>query len=271
VSDQPSEEPHLLFERDGHVAIVTMNRPASKNALSVEMLVRMYDAWVEISEDPELRVGILTGAGGTFCSGMDLKAFASGTQGQDNRFQKRMEEDSDLHWKALLRHYRPTKPLIAAVEGFALAGGTEILQGTDIRVAGESAVFGITEVARGLFPLGGSTVRLRRQIPYTLAAEMLLAARRVPAAEAKEIGLIGHVVPDGTTLDKAREIADQIAANAPLSVQAVLKSLREGAEMTEADALANELEIGWPIFATKDAKEGATAFAEKRPAVFKGE
>jgi enoyl-CoA hydratase len=269
VSDE-NEEPHLLFERDGHVAIVTMNRPAAKNALSGEMLVRMYDAWVEIDEDPELRVGILAGSGGTFCSGMDLKAFAGGTQGE-NPFQKRFEEDSDLHWKALLRHFRPRKPLIAAVEGFALAGGTEILQGTDIRVAGEGAIFGITEVARGLFPLGGSTVRLRRQIPYTIAAEMLLTGRRVPAAEAKEIGLIGHVVPDGTALEKAREIADQIAANAPLSVQAVLRSLREGAEMTEADALANELELGWPIFATKDAKEGATAFAEKRPANFKGE
>ncbi|MEY2451683.1 MAG: enoyl-CoA hydratase [Acidimicrobiaceae bacterium] len=267
---EATEAPHLLFERDGHVAIVTMNRPAAKNALSGEMLVRMYDAWVEIDEDPDLRVGILAGAGGTFCSGMDLKAFAGGTQGE-NPFQKRFEEDSDLHWKALLRHFRPRKPLIAAVEGFALAGGTEILQGTDIRVAGEGAIFGITEVARGLFPLGGSTVRLRRQIPYTIAAEMLLTGRRVPAAEAKEIGLIGHVVPDGTALEKAREIADQIAANAPLSVQAVLRSLREGAEMTEADALANELELGWPIFATKDAKEGATAFAEKRPANFKGE
>ena len=269
MTDQ-TEAPHLLFEREGHVAIVTMNRPAAKNALSGEMLVRMYDAWVEIDEDPELRVGILAGAGGTFCSGMDLKAFAGGTQGE-NPFQKRFEEDSDLHWKALLRHFRPRKPLIAAVEGFALAGGTEILQGTDIRVAGEGAIFGITEVARGLFPLGGSTVRLRRQIPYTIAAEMLLTGRRVPAGEAKEIGLIGHVVPDGTALDKAREIAGQIAANAPLSVQAVLRSLREGAEMTEADALANELELGWPIFATKDAKEGATAFAEKRPANFKGE
>ncbi|MEY2423915.1 MAG: enoyl-CoA hydratase [Acidimicrobiaceae bacterium] len=269
MSDQP-EEPHLLYERDGHVAIVTMNRPAAKNALSGEMLVRMYDAWVEIDEDPELRVGILTGAGGTFCSGMDLKAFAGDTQ-QENPFQKRFDEDADLHWKALLRHFRPRKPIIAAVEGFALAGGTEILQGTDIRVAGEGAIFGITEAARGLFPLGGSTVRLRRQIPYTIAAELLLTGRRVPAPEAKEIGLIGHVVPDGKALEKAREIADQIAANAPLSVQAVLRSLREGAEMSEADALANELEIGWPIFATKDAKEGATAFKEKRPANFVGE
>jgi enoyl-CoA hydratase len=266
-----ADAPHLLYERDGHVAILTMNRPEAKNALSGEMLVRMYDGWLDVDQDPEIRVCILAGSGGTFCSGMDLKAFANDTQGQDNPFQKRFEEDSDLHWKALLRHFRPRKPIIAAVEGYALAGGTEILQGTDIRVAGESAVFGITEVARGLFPLGGSTVRVRRQIPYTLAAELLLAARRISATEAKEMGLIGHVVPDGTALDKAREIADQIAANAPLSVQAVLKSLREGAEMTEADALANELEIGWPIFATKDAKEGARAFTEKRPANFTGE
>jgi enoyl-CoA hydratase len=211
----PEQAPHCLVERDGHVLTVTMNRPEAKNALSSEMLVKMYDAWVELDTDPELRVGILTGAGGTFCSGMDLKAFASGFE--ETEWTKRFQADDDLHWKALLRHFRPSKPLIAAVEGFALAGGTEILQGTEIRVAGESAVFGITEVARGLFPLGGSTVRLKRQIPYTLAAELLLTGRRVPAQEAKEIGLIGHVVPDGQALAKAREIADQVAANAPLS------------------------------------------------------
>ncbi len=263
-----SDQPHLLTERRGHVLVVTMNRPEAKNALSAQMLAGMYDAWVELSEDPELRVGILQGSGGTFCSGMDLKAFAAGHQADE--WTKRFEEDDDLHWKALLRHYRPTKPLIAAVEGFALAGGTEILQGTDIRVAGEGATFGISEVARGLFPLGGSTVRLRRQIPYTIAAELLLTGRRVPAPEAKEIGLIGHVVPDGQALDKAMEIAETIAENAPLSVVAILRSLREGAEMTEADALANELTHGWPIFATEDAKEGATAFKEKRKANFQG-
>jgi enoyl-CoA hydratase len=199
---------------------------------------------------------------------MDLKAFATGFQ--ETEWTKRFQSDDDLHWKALLRHYRPTKPLIAAVEGYALAGGTEILQACDIRVAAETATFGITEVARGLFPLGGSTVRLQRQIPYTIAAELLLTGRRVPAAEAKEIGLIGHVVPEGQAVAKAMEIAEQIAANAPLSVQAILRSLREGAEMTEADALANELTLGWPIFATEDAKEGATAFKEKRPAHFQG-
>jgi enoyl-CoA hydratase len=263
-----SDQPHLLTERRGHVLVVTMNRPEAKNALSSEMLARMYDAWVELSEDPELRVGILTGAGGTFCSGMDLKAFATGFQ--ETEWTKRFQEDDDLHWKALLRHYRPTKPLIAAVEGYALAGGTEILQATELRVAGESAVFGITEVARGLFPLGGSTVRLRRQIPFTLAAELLLTGRRVPAREALDIGLIGHVVPDGTAVDKAMELAEVIAENAPLSVQAVLRSLRESGEMTEAEGLANELTLGWPIFATEDAKEGATAFKEKRKASFKG-
>jgi enoyl-CoA hydratase len=263
-----SDQPHLLTERRGHVLVVTMNRPEAKNALSGEMLVRMYDAWVELSEDPELRVGILTGAGGTFCSGMDLKAFAAGQE--ETEWTTRFTEDDDLHWKALLRHYRPTKPLIAAVEGYALAGGTEILQATEIRVAGESATFGITEVARGLFPLGGSTVRLRRQIPHTLAAELLLTGRHVPAAEAKAIGLIGHVVPDGTAVDKAMEIAEVIAGNAPLSVQAVLASFRDGAELSEQDALAKELEHGWPIFATADAKEGATAFKEKRKPNFQG-
>jgi enoyl-CoA hydratase len=263
-----SDQPHLLFERDGHVATLTMNRPEAKNALSSEMLARMYDGWVEVDEDPEIRVCILTGAGGTFCAGMDLKAFASGFQA--DTWTERFASDSDLAWKALLRHFRPRKPIICAVEGYALAGGTEILQGTDIRVAGEGAVFGISEVARGLFPLGGSTVRLRRQIPYTVAAEMLLTGRRVPAQEAKEIGLIGHVVPDGQALAKAHELAEVVAGNAPLSVQAVLRSLREGAEMSEADALANELEIGSPIFATNDAKEGATAFKEKRPANFTG-
>src|SRR3954454_4750399 len=120
--------------------MLTMNRPEAKNALSGEMLVRMYDGWVEVDQNPDIRVCILAGSGGTFCSGMDLKAFANDTQGQDNPFQKRFEEDADLNWKAWLRQFRRSKPIIAAVEGFALAGGTEILQGTDILVAAENAV-----------------------------------------------------------------------------------------------------------------------------------
>jgi enoyl-CoA hydratase len=268
MTDVAEPAPHVLTERRGPVLVVTMNRPEARNALSSEMLARLYDAWVELDTDDDLRVAVLTGTGGTFCSGMDLKAFAGGFQ--ETEWTKRFAEDGDLHWKALLRHFRPRKPIVAAVEGYALAGGTEILQATDIRVAGESATFGITEVARGLFPLGGSTVRLARQIPYTLAAELLLTGRHVAAAEAKAIGLIGHVVPDGTAVEAAVEIAEKVAANAPLSVQAVLRSLREGASMTEADALANELALGWPIFATEDAKEGAAAFKEKRAPVWKG-
>jgi enoyl-CoA hydratase len=261
-------EPHLLFERDGHVATVTLNRPEARNALSGEMLVRMHDAWVEIDEDPEIRVAIVTGAGGHFCAGADLKAMAAGHP--DDEWTPRFAADPDLHWRALLRHFQPRKPLIAAVEGYAVAGGTEILQAMELRVAGESAIFGVAEVRRGLFPLGGSTVRLRRQIPYTIAAELLLTGRQMSADEAKEVGLIGHVVPDGDALTKARELADQIAANGPLAVQAVLRSLRESANLGEADALANELELGWPVFGSNDAKEGPKAFAEKRDPHFTG-
>jgi enoyl-CoA hydratase len=264
----PAEEPHLLFEREGHTAIVTLNRPAKKNALSGEMLVRMYDAWIEIDQNPDIRVAIVTGAGGNFCSGADLKAMAAGHP--DDEWTKRFNQDKDLHWKALLRHFIPSKPLIAAVEGYAIAGGTEILQALDIRVAGEGATFGIAEVRRGLFPLGGSTVRLSRQIPYTIAADLLLTGRSITAAEAKEIGLIGHVVPDGQVLDTAKGIAEQIGENGPLAVQAVLKSLRTTREMPEKVGLAYELEVGGPIFLTEDAMEGPTAFAQKRKPEFKG-
>jgi enoyl-CoA hydratase len=136
-------------------------------------------------------------------------------------------------------------------------------------VAGESATFGLFEAKRGLFPLGGSTVRLRRQIGYTAALEMLLTARPYTAAEALAVGLIGRIVPDGKALDAALELADVICANAPLSVEAILRSVRETEVMTEEAALEHELEIGWPIFSTEDAKEGSKAFAEKRPPVFK--
>jgi enoyl-CoA hydratase len=263
-----SAAPHALVEREGPVLVVTMNRPEARNALSAEMLARMGDAWKLLDTDPELRVAILTGAGGTFCAGADLKAMSGGYV--EDEWTARFKVDADLQWKALLRHARPGKPIIAAVEGFAIAGGTEILQGTDIRVAAANAVFGVAEVRRGLFPLGGSTVRLRRQIPYTLAAEILLTGRNVSAQEAKDIGLVGRVVPDGEALAEARKIASEVAANGPLAVQAVLRSLRETEGMSEVEALQRELEIGLPVFATEDAREGPRAFKEKRPPMFKG-
>jgi enoyl-CoA hydratase len=264
---------HLAVERTGRTLVVTMNRPEVKNALSPDMLVGLADAWVEMDADDGIRCGVLTGAGGDFCTGMDLKAFALGGGGggvePDPLIAERLLSDPDLHWKALLRHYQPRKPLIAAVEGYAVAGGTEILQGTDIRVAGSGARFGVFEARRGLFPLGGSTVRLRRQIPFTLAMELLLTAREVSAAEARDMGLIGRVVPDGTALEEALRLAEMISANGPLAVEAIKRSVRETEAMSEEEGLKRELELGWPIFASEDAMEGARAFAEKRPADFK--
>jgi enoyl-CoA hydratase len=258
---------HCLVERHGdHTVVVTMNRPEAKNALSPAMLVGMADAWRAIDADDSVRCAVLTGAGGTFCAGMDLKSFADPAA---NPHQERFKDDPDLHWVALLRHYHLRKPLIAAVEGYAVAGGTELLQATDIRVAAESATLGIFEARRGLFPLGGSTVRLVRQIPHTVAMELLLTGRAVPADEALRIGLVGHVVPDGAALDKALEIAGLIAANGPLAVEAIKASVMATSGLPEDDALKIELEIGQPIFATEDAKEGSRAFAEKRPADYK--
>ena len=258
---------HLTVERDGSTVIVTMNRPEARNAFSLPMLVGMADAWAEIDGDDEVRCAILTGAGGTFCAGADLKAMG-GSQ-QPDAYRQRMEADPDLHWKALLRHHHVKKPLIAAVEGYAVAGGTEILQATDIRVAAESATFGVFEARRGLFPLGGSTVRLARQIPYTAAMEILLTGRAVSATEAERIGLVGRVVPDGQALAEAKRIAALIGENGPLAVEAIKRSVRETEGLPEDEALKIELEIGWPIFGTEDAKEGPRAFAEKRPPAFK--
>ncbi|MEU1806864.1 crotonase/enoyl-CoA hydratase family protein [Streptomyces sp. NPDC019937] len=265
----PHGTEHLIVERIGATLVLTLNRPEAKNALSLPMLVGLYDGWIEADEDDSVRSVVLTGAGGVFCAGMDLKALAGGGRMAGQHHRDRLKADPDLHWKAMLRHHRPRKPVIAAVEGHCVAGGTEILQGTDIRVAGRGATFGLYEVRRGLFPIGGSTVRLARQVPRTHALEMLLTGRPYPAEEAQRIGLIGHVVPDGTALRKALEIAELINANGPLAVEAVKASVYDTAEMTETDGLASELERGWPIFDTADAKEGSKAFAEKRPPVYR--
>lgn len=259
--------PNLLVERDGHVVTVTMNRPAARNALDLEMLARLADAWDLIDGDPEIRVAILTGAGGHFCSGSDLKQMHNPPA---NEWAARFKTDPDLHWKAFLRHRRLAKPLIAAVEGYAIAGGTELLQATDIRVAGTSAKFGVSEVRWGLFPLGGSTVRLRRQIAYTDAMDLLLTGRHIAADEARTMGLIGRVVPDGQALATARQIAADIAANGPYAVQMIKKSVQDTEGLPEPQALALELELGWKVFNSDDAKEGPRAFAEKRKPDFKG-
>jgi enoyl-CoA hydratase len=258
------DDRHCLVEKRGQVLIVTMNRPEAKNALSGPMLAGLTAAWNQADDDPEIRACILTGAGGAFCAGADLKAMTSSHPGDSAR-------SMDLSViESLLKGRRLTKPLIAAVEGPAIAGGTEILQATDIRVAGESARFGVSEPRWGLFPLGGSAVRLVRQLPYTIAADLLLTGRHIKAPEAKEIGLIGHVVPDGQALDKALELAGLIAANGPLAVQAILRTIRESEGLHENDAFRLDAKLGMAVFQSEDAKEGPRAFAEKRKPEFKG-
>jgi len=266
-------EAALLTDVDAHVLTVTINRPDKKNAVNAEVLCGLNDAWHRLDADDDLRVAILTGAGGNFCAGMDLGVINSLLSGKPpaDEFEQRLKDDAGIIFNGWLKTYRPTKPVIAAVEGYALAGGTEILQGTDIRVAAAGATFGVTEVQRGLFPMAGSTVRLPRQIPYTLAVEMLLTGDSHSAAECLRMGLIGHVVADGQALAKAREIAARIAANGPLAVRAILKAIRETANMDEKDAFdQKEMAIGLPVFASADAKEGPKAFLEKRKPVFTG-
>src|SRR5262245_5442435 len=274
--------PHLLVERDGHVMVVTMNRPERRNALSPEMMAGMAAAWDEANADPDVRVVVLTGAGGCFCAGADLAAMS--TQAPGDAFAAAeaggsAPEDgsgttvADIAGgviKPLLKGFLLDKPLVAAVEGPAVAGGTEILQATDVRIAGESARFGVSEVRHGLYPLGGSVVRLRRQIPYTVAAELLLSGRLISAAEALRIGLIGEVVPDGTALDRAREMAAAIAANGPVAVQAVLRALRATEGLAEPEAMRVDSQIGMAVFASDDAREGPRAFVEKRAPQFTG-
>ena len=256
-------QPHALVERRGHVLIVTMNRPEVRNALSGPMMALMRQAWDQVDTDPGIRVCVLTGAGGAFCAGADLKAMARSHPGE------RPADWDPAVIEPLLKGRRLTKPLIAAVEGPAVAGGTEILQATDIRVAGESATFGVSEARWGLFPLGGSAVRLSRQIPYTLAADQAdlqrLRGADVPSGQQQ----VGRVVPDGQALATALEIAEQIAGNGPVAVRAILRTIRETEGMPENDAFAVEARIGMEVFASEDAKEGPRAFAEKRRPEFR--
>ena len=256
----------LLMDRDGPVVVLTMNRPTRRNAMTLAMFGRLADAWDEIDADETIRACILTGAGDHFCAGMDLRAMAGDADATDDYdVAGRMERDgSGWIYDGLLKTRHPRVPIIAAVEGNAIAGGTEILQGTEIRVAGEGATFGVSEARWSLYPGGGLAVRLARQIPFTEAADILLTGKHVTAGEARAIGLIGQVVPDGKALERAHEIATVVAANGPLAVEAILRTLRETAGMTEAEAFAFEEPLSRSVFASDDAKEGPRAFAEKR-------
>jgi enoyl-CoA hydratase len=264
-------EPLVLVEAEGPILVVTINRPEKRNAANSEVLCRLYDAWVRLDTDDDIRVAILTGKGNTFCAGMDLAEIGRLRQGIiDNEWIERFTKEPQIALGGWLKTYRPTKPVILAAEGFARAGGTEILQGTDIRVAGESAVFGVTEVQRGLFPMAGSAVRLRRQVSYAVAAEMLLAGEDISAQRAYDLGLINHVVPDGQALAKAKEIAQRIARNGPLAVQGILATLRATEAMPEEQAFEIEMDHGRRVMSSNDAAEGPRAFLEKRDPEFTG-
>ena len=264
--------PAVIVEKADGILTVTLNRPEKKNAVNCEVMCLLYEAWQQVDADADTRCAILTGNGDTFCAGMDLSEITKLSSGKpDSEWMERVLKDPQIIYGAWLKTYRPGKPVILAAEGFARAGGTEILQGTDIRVAGESAVFGVTEVQRGLFPMAGSTVRLRRQISYAVAAEMLLCGEDLPAQRALELGLINHVLPDGQALARAREIGRRIAENGPLAVQAILATLRSTETLSEQEAFVIEQQHGMKVMMSKDAREGPRAFLEKRKPVFRGE
>jgi enoyl-CoA hydratase len=266
-------DPAVLVERDGPVVTLTLNRPDKKNAFNCEMLCRLCDAWDMIDADDGVRAAILTGAGGNFSAGADLDrlvgALLAGEPAEDE-FEQRIRSDVSLIYKGFLKEYRTATPIIAAVEGYCYAGGIEILQAFDVRVAAEGARIAVSEVQRGLFPMSASTVRLPRQIPWTVAMEMLITGEPITGRRAYEVGLVGHVVPDGTALAKAREIAGRIARNGPLAVRNIKASVLAADALPEADAYARELELGMAVMESKDAREGPRAFLEKREPNYTG-
>ncbi len=268
-----ADEPALLVERDGHVVTLTLNRPDKRNAFNAEMLCRLFDAYRMIDDDADIRVVILTGADGDFSAGADLDRLVSALmkgEPPETEFEARVLEDYSILMKGFLKEYKLTKPLIAAVEGYCYAGGTEILMSADLRVAGRGAQIAISEVKRGLFPMAGTTVRLPRQIAWTHAAELLLTGEPITGVRAGQIGLVGCVVEDGTALGKARELAMKVAENGPLAAKAIKEAMVASDALPEAQAFEKEFELGMEVMSSEDAREGPRAFLEKRSAEFTG-
>jgi len=253
VSDEATE-PEVLVEQRDRILIITINRPKAKNAVNAAVSRGLADAMDRLDGDAGLSVGILTGAGGSFCAGMDLKAFARGEKrrrrgGRGMGFTERP----------------PAKPLIAAVEGYALAGGTELALATDLIVAATDSAFGIPEVKRGLVAGGGGLLRLPERIPYAIAMELALTGDHLPAQRALELGLVNALAEPGKVLDAAIALAEKITANGPLAVAATKRIITESRGWSLDTRFAEQIKILAPIFMSNDAKEGAIAFAEKRP------
>ena len=266
---------HLEYEKRDGVAYLVMNRPERRNALSPQMIVEMAGAWQDFRDDRDARVAILRGAGDqAFCAGADLGLLIpllSGARKPEDEYDEALLADRSLMQTALLRDFELYKPVIAAVNGFALAGGTEILQATDLRIAAQHAEFGLSEVMRGIIPAGGSLVRLARQIPYCKAMQILLTGDRMSAEEAHRIGLVNEVVPAAELLDRAEALAARIAENGPLAVAACKEAVIRTSGLPLADAFRIENELAGRIMKSKDAMEGPRAFMEKRKPQFRGE
>jgi len=269
------ETDHLLVERSDGILTLTMNRPEAGNALSPQMLVRMAEAWYEFRDSRDLRVAILTGAGDKdFCAGGDLKLtmpLVTGARQPEDEWDHRLVSNYTLFTDAILRGFALYKPVIAAVNGSALGGGTEMTNACDLRVAAEHAVFGTPEAKRGLLPGGGSISRLPRQIPYAKAMELLLIGDSITAAEALALGLLNYVVPRAQLLAKARELAHKLADNGPLAVQKIKEGVLRTSGVPLDQALAIENEVSVAVLMSKDAREGPRAFKEKRKPRFTGE
>jgi enoyl-CoA hydratase len=253
------DEPRLMTEVRGSILVLTINRPRVRNALDRLLSVAIAEALDELDSNPLLRVAVLTGAGGDFSSGMDLKAFGEG--------EIPVVEGRGL---AGFAEQPPRKPLIAAVEGYALAGGFEVALACDLIVASEDAVFGLPEVKRGLLAAGGGLIRLPSRIPYNLATELSVTGAPLSAKRAAEFGLVNRLTAAGQALDGALELAGEIAANGPVAVAAAKEVLALVNEQGEQSAWDRQRPINDRIAASEDAKEGARAFVEKREPVWQG-
>lgn len=254
MNDESTDAPAVLVEARDGVQVIIINRPEARNALNGAVARGIAAAVDELDDTPELRVGVLTGAGGTFSSGMDLKGFLTG--------DLPLVEGRGLGG---ITERAPRKPLIGAVEGYAVAGGFELLLACDLVVASETSRLGVPEVKRGLVAGAGAAMLLPQRIPPAIALEMLLTGDPVTAARAAELGLVNRVVAEGTALDGALELARAIAANGPLAVAISKQVALESSDWSHAERWRKQGEMMMPVFMSKDAQEGAAAFAEKRP------
>jgi len=255
---EPTDDEVLVERRDG-VLVITINRPTAKNAVTQGVAIGVAAALDELDSNDELRVAVLTGAGGTFCAGMDLKGFLRG--------ESPVVEGRGF---AGLTLRPPRKPLIAAVEGWALAGGFEIVLGCDLIVAADTAKFGVPEVKRALVAGAGAALLLPSRVPLPIALELLLTGDPIDATRAASLGLVNRVTAEGGALDGALSLATTIAANGPLAVAVTKEIARSSRDWTVAEGLKRQDDLMSPVFASEDAREGATAFAEKRSPVWKG-